>query len=155
MSPLQWSDELSVGVPLIDQQHKELIRIAVLTLDAMKRNDGREYIDTVINKLREYTVFHFRYEEELMEDMLFPERAEHGQEHIRLKNEVKQFQRELYLHNAPSPQTIREFVKDWLITHILTFDRNLAKFIHDRGAEDDATKTNNSKNDKGDVPPQE
>jgi hemerythrin len=153
MTPLQWSDELSVGVPLIDQQHKELIRIAVLALDAMKREDGREYIDTVINKLREYTVFHFRYEEELMESMHFPERSEHGQEHVRLKNEVKQFQRELYLHNDPSPQTVRDFVKDWLITHILTFDRNLAKFIHEREAEKE--KTDESRSAKNDGPPPE
>ena len=91
-----WNEQLSVGVAIIDSQHKELIRIANLLLDGVARGDGRDAVDMVVKKLREYTVFHFNSEEGLMEDIRYPDRHVQAREHHRLKKEVKDFQRQLY-----------------------------------------------------------
>lgn len=95
MTELKWNDKLNVGVRAIDREHQELIRIVNHLLGAVERGDGREAVDKVIKKLREYTVFHFNNEEDLMESIRYPDRATQMSEHTRLKKDVKDYQRAL------------------------------------------------------------
>lgn len=132
MGKIQWSDELSVGVEQIDSQHKELIRIANGLINAVTLGRERKTLDNVLKKLREYTVFHFNSEEELMEITHFPKRNEHVADHVRLKRNVKDYQRQLYKQENLTPDAVLEFMKGWLLSHLLTYDRELARFIHER-----------------------
>jgi len=134
MKEIKWSDEISVGVDLIDSQHKELIRIANELIKAVHLGQEKEILDKVINKLREYTVFHFNCEEDLMEEIRYPGRSDQVREHIRLKKDVKAFQRQLYLQEDITANTVLEFVTNWLIKHILAYDRKLARFIRQQKA---------------------
>ncbi|MFH1913839.1 MAG: bacteriohemerythrin [Pseudomonadota bacterium] len=130
MTKLNWSDELSVNVPTIDAQHKELIRIANGLINALSLGRNDRVVGNVIKRLREYTVFHFSSEESLMDKCRYPKRAEHEAEHRRLKENVKNYQRILYKKESISPNEVLDFLKEWLLTHILTLDRELARFIH-------------------------
>lgn len=129
MSHIQWSNELSVGVKAIDDQHKELIRIANGLINAAHKGSGKRVVTNVIRRLREYTVFHFNSEEKLMEEARFPKRGDHIAEHARLKHDVKLFQRKLYEQKHVKPEVILEFLKTWLLKHILSTDRELARHI--------------------------
>lgn len=132
---VQWSDKLSLGVPQIDDQHKELIRIANGLIKAVHRGKDKIALDRILKKLREYTVFHFSSEEKLMEDIRYPGRGDQAREHARLKKEVKSYQRMAYQKEDLTPDTILEFMTGWLLRHILDYDRELAKFIHEKEAE--------------------
>ncbi len=131
MHKIEWNNELSVGVQEIDDQHKELIRIANGLMNAVSKGADKRVVNNVITKLRAYTVFHFNSEEKLMLDHRFPKRGEHEAEHNRLKTEVKQFQRTLYKKHKLTPDMLLDFLKTWLLKHILSTDRELAKFIKD------------------------
>jgi len=135
MSKIQWNSELSVGVKQIDDQHKELIRIANGLINAISLKREERILGNVTRKLREYTVFHFASEEQLMDDIRYPKRGEHANEHIRLKKNVKDYQRIIYKHEDLTPETVLQFLKEWLLGHILTHDRELAQFIHEQEAE--------------------
>lgn len=134
VAEIKWNNELSVGVERIDDEHKELIRIANALIKAVVRGKDKQALDRIVQKLREYTVFHFKNEEELMESIRYPERGEQAREHNRLKREVKDFQRQVYHKENVTPDAILEFVKDWLLKHILAYDRALARFIHEQAA---------------------
>lgn len=129
MSAIQWNDDLSVGVKLIDHQHQALITIANRIVDAAAQGAGPAIINGLVKKLREYTVFHFNSEEELMERIRYPKRGDQEREHTRLKQEVKDYQRQLYQREDVTPDEVKEFVIDWFFEHILTYDRELAEFI--------------------------
>ncbi len=129
MTKLTWSDDLSVGVEQIDTQHKELIRIANGLINAVALGRGRKTTDNVLRRLREYTVFHFNSEEALMEKVHYPGRGEHAREHLGLKNNVKEFQRTLYIKEKITPGDVLSFLKIWLLKHILSADMDLANFI--------------------------
>lgn len=133
MGRLQWSDELSVGVEMIDNQHKELIRIANGLISAVSKKRGDRVVQNVIRRLRNYTVFHFNSEEKFMEDMCYPKRGEHEAEHVILKESVKKFQRTLYEKKNLPPDAVLDFLKIWLIKHILSADIELSKFVHSEG----------------------
>ena len=67
MPAIQWTNDLSVGVKTIDYQHQALIRIANDLIDALVEGKSAGLVEDTVRKLREYTVFHFNYEERLME----------------------------------------------------------------------------------------
>ena len=111
MHLIKWPPEISVAVPLIDDQHKQLIAIANGLIKAVDRGLNSRVIKNVIRRLREYTVFHFNSEEKLMEEVLYPKRGEHANEHRRLKEQVKQYQRTIYYKENPSPEAVTNFIK--------------------------------------------
>jgi len=132
MAKIEWSDKLSVGVEQIDNQHKELLRIANVLINAVSLGREVRVLENVLKRLREYTVFHFNSEEELMGDIRYPGRGDQAVEHARLKKEVKDYQRQIYKKEGLTPDEVLEFIKDWLLKHILTYDRELARFIHEQ-----------------------
>ena len=131
MERIQWSEELSVGIEQIDGQHKELIRIANGLISAVAKERGNRVINNVVRRLRNYTVFHFNSEEKLMEAVRYPKRGEHENEHAKLKRNVKEFQRNLYQGERLTAEDVLNFLKIWLLKHILYSDRMLADFIHE------------------------
>ena len=78
MQKIEWTEELEVGVEMIDSQHHALIDIANNVIEAVENGEDKEAVDKTITKLREYTVFHFNEEEKLMEEIIFFFQAEHG-----------------------------------------------------------------------------
>ena len=131
MERIQWSEELSLGIEQIDGQHKELIRIANGLISAVAKERGNRVINNVVRRLRNYTVFHFNSEEKLMEAVRYPKRGEHENEHAKLKRNVKEFQRNLYQGERLTAEDVLNFLKIWLLKHILYSDRMLADFIHE------------------------
>lgn len=138
MSLIQWSPQLSLGVPLIDDQHKQLITIANVLIKAVGRDLNTRVINNVIRRLREYTVFHFSSEEELMEKVHYTYRGEHANEHLQLKQQVKEYQRGIYYKENPRPEEVKEFIKGWLLGHILESDRRLVDYIHEQEKKEEA-----------------
>ncbi len=136
MNRIEWNDELSMGVSEIDDQHKELIRIANGLINAVNKGADTRVLNNVITKLRAYTVFHFNSEEQLMHDHRYPRRGEHEADHNRLKKDVKEFQRTLYKKRDLTPHAVLDFLKVWLLKHILSADRELATFIKEKRNED-------------------
>ncbi|MBI9079468.1 MAG: hemerythrin family protein [Pseudodesulfovibrio sp.] len=140
MAKIKWNEELNVGVEQVDNQHKELIRIINGLINAVDLGRDKKTLENVLQKLREYTVFHFNSEEALMEEVRYNKRGEHINEHARLKRSIKDFQRNLYKHETLTSDMVLEFMKEWLLHHILSFDRELARFIHEQKAKENKPK---------------
>jgi len=132
MSKLVWSSELSTLNDEIDTQHKELIRIANGLINAVNLNRGPRTLSNVISKLREYTVFHFSCEEALMEELAYPKRGEHEQEHAKLKVQVKDYQNRFFHSETVTGDDVLKFMKGWLLNHILEHDWDFAVFAKEK-----------------------
>lgn len=135
MAEIKWSKELSVGVEMIDDQHKKLIGIVNTLLTAIEQDQDKEILNDIFIQLREYTVFHFSCEQDLMSEIHYPKRGTQMEAHTNLKKDVKNFQRQIYLHEEPTTAEVLSFMKGWMLDHILTHDRELARFIHEQKAE--------------------
>ena len=70
---IQWTPNLSVGVEHIDDQHKFGLKRLMDYLKLEKREKAKEYINTMIDFLDEYTKQHFKDEEAYMEEIAYPE----------------------------------------------------------------------------------
>lgn len=132
MGKIQWNSELAMGVKEIDDQHKQLIKYANMLIEAVETGQSRMSLEWILKQLRDYTVHHFNTEEAYMKSINYPKLGEQMQDHARLKKDVKNFQRDIYEQRIPSPDEILAFMRGWLLEHILTHDRALARFIKEQ-----------------------
>lgn len=133
---LKWSEELSVGYGLIDQQHKELFLRFNSLLDACKEGRGKETIIPVLNFMVEYVTRHFDEEEQFMNTFNFPDRHEHIQEHRELFKHVNDVHKELQEKGATVAviTAINHTMFNWLLRHVKQTDVKLGRFLADRAA---------------------
>lgn len=123
----EMKDEYKIGVEHIDEQHKKLFELADKAYMLLKDEftiDKYDKIVEILNELKEYTIFHFKSEEEYMESInykrMFTQKIEHDKfiktlEEIDLKH-IDQNQDESLLK-------VLGFLNQWLTEHILKNDK--------------------------------
>ena len=70
---IEWTDELSVGIQEIDDQHRLLVSILNKLHTAMYEHQGKEVAEKILNELVDYTKIHFAVEESLMRVLGYPQ----------------------------------------------------------------------------------
>lgn len=131
---LRWRDSFSCNVEEIDNQHKKLFEIGS-NLHTMAptciKNDHYDEIKAIINELKEYTIYHFGYEEKLMQELDFSGYVEHKYEHKAFIRKVLKFEQEdLDIKQVESVMNLVTFVTDWIATHILKTDMKYKDFFN-------------------------
>lgn len=132
MPYLAWEDHFSVGLAEMDHQHKKLIEIANALYDSMKAGNSKEILSQVFNELVEYTKYHFTAEEALMDKYQFPELANHRTQHAELARQVIDYQAKFQQGALFISIDVMNFLKDWLVNHILQMDQKYGQYIHAR-----------------------
>ena len=129
-----WDDSLSIGVRLIDEQHRALIQKLDDVSEATKANVGESEIVKALVFLADYARFHFSSEEEYMTETGYSGLAEQQQMHGKfmetLKNLEDDFQEEGSTKNLAN--AINTFLMNWLARHIKVLDRKFADFLSKR-----------------------
>ena len=133
---LEWTEQLSVGYGLIDQQHKELFVRYNSLLDACKEGKGRETIIPVLDFMVEYVTRHFAEEEEFMERYNYPEKDEHVRQHKELFRHVNEVYEELQEKGATVAviTSINHTMFNWLLRHVKQTDVKLGRYLADMAA---------------------
>ena len=67
MAFIDWTDALSVGFTEIDKDHQKLVGILNNFNDAIEQNQDKKDLEELFEELIEYTSWHFRHEERLMQ----------------------------------------------------------------------------------------
>jgi hemerythrin len=130
---VEWDDKYSVGIPLIDDQHKELIRLTNELFQGCRAgdDDAREYFMSAIRATTDYVKYHFSAEEKLLENVKYPYLGEHRKQHegfvLQMVNDVKSFQE----GKKFVPNSFVRYLKDWILSHIAMMDTQYAKYILD------------------------
>ncbi len=131
MSKLEWNDILNLGVKQIDDQHRRLLQLANNLIAAVQRGEEQDIMDIFFKELREDTVFHFREKELYMDEIEYPERGKHAALHQALKGQVKQYQRDMHENKEISADEVLNFMRGWLVDHILYQDMKIAKYLEE------------------------
>jgi hemerythrin-like metal-binding protein len=117
MPEIQWSDEFSVGVQTLDDQHKAIIAM----VNSMQRKlDTSIMFDTVMQMFA-YASEHFAVEEKLMRSRDYQELPEQLAEHKEFLEKVTEFSS----WNFDSPVAhaeVASYLRDWWNHHILDVD---------------------------------
>ncbi|MDF2567103.1 MAG: hemerythrin-like protein [Oscillospiraceae bacterium] len=126
-----WTNDFSVGVQKIDDQHKELIYRADKLFEAGKNGKGKEYIEQMLDYLDDYTKKHFRDEELFMFEIKYPGYEVQKKLHDNFIQEVAKLKKD-FNESGGNPlviMTANKVVVDWLIKHIFTEDRKIGEYV--------------------------
>lgn len=121
-----WKDEYETGVPIIDEQHKHLFEIGNSAYELLNNTltiDKYDKIIHVIEELRDYAVFHFKYEEEYMLSINYKKFLSHKVEHDEFIKRVDEV--DLTLIDESQNEyilSLLQFVYKWISEHILVKD---------------------------------
>lgn len=127
---IKWSEDLLLGIPSIDAEHRVLVRYAEDFQTALRDGQDHDAIARLFDRLLEYTSSHFAREEAFMQKRGFPEIEKHMEEHRRITREVMDLNRDKkYIF----PDSIDSFLQDWIINHINNTDRKYVKYFKDQG----------------------
>lgn len=126
--PIEWNDNLKTGIPIIDEQHQELI----VMLNRFGRfRCGKECFKEAFKELKEYANIHFKTERDLMIKLNYPGIEEHNDCHLEFLCMIKYFQekvkttKDFYLLG----EEIIEKAGGWLVNHYSSIDVELVKYI--------------------------
>ncbi len=136
---MEWTDDLSVGVELIDEQHKELFNRINDLVTAIKSATCTYKLPDVIQFLEDYIVKHFSEEERYMMRLDYPDCAHHRAQHgifmrnfIDLKKELEKLEGGKRRGSYELSVATNQVVVDWILDHIGTVDKKLGGFLKDK-----------------------
>jgi len=131
MTKIEWSNNLSVGVDLIDDQHKLLIQKIADLAEAVNKTQGAEKILKTLGFMVEYTDFHFSAEEELMKEHDYPEMENHLKQHAQFIQMLKNLEEDFEEEGATKAlgTSINTYLINWLIKHIQKVDVEFGAFL--------------------------
>ena len=127
MSFWSWDPSLSIGVDVIDEQHKRIVDY-INELDVARRESDRERISEILEGLVDYTLTHFSFEEELMNKSGYPLTDSHRDVHASFAIQIGSY---VDQHNA-GKDISRKLMSDlqiWLTNHIRYQDQDYGQFL--------------------------
>jgi hemerythrin len=138
MPGIEWDDSFSIGINLIDEQHKMLIERTNAISEAMEMKRGLEKILQTLEFMIEYTDFHFSAEEKVMKDNDYPRWTEHHKLHEDFKSRLNLMVQDFEEEGATSglSDEITSYLTNWLVTHIKGIDTELGKILREKGYKD-------------------
>lgn len=131
MQKFEWSDQLSVGVPVIDTQHKELINAFNDLSDAIEQGTGASAIKKLLTFLKYFTEWHFEQEEACAAKHTCAVAEINHQAHTRFLSIFSTLQTE-YRESGASEAIARKAhaqLADWLVSHIMTIDTQIGTCV--------------------------
>ncbi len=122
----EWNNDYSVGIEEIDKQHKHLIGIGAELMGMVKHHSNDDLYDDVIDaveRLKDYTVYHFATEERMLEDVGFDGLDEHKIEHQRFIDQLNEVDlTDLDVNQTEFIMDILKFISTWIFKHIIGSD---------------------------------
>jgi len=126
---IEWSDEFSVKVHDMDEQHKKLFDMINDLNVATSEGKSREAVATVLNRLVDYVSVHFKDEERMLAETNSPELPSQQQLHATFVKKAVEFQEGFNSGKALVGTEIILFLKDWLIGHIMGKDKQYSAWV--------------------------
>ena len=128
---IAWSQTLSCGVKLVDEQHKELVELVNELFNHVSGDEEQEheYFNKVITQLVSYVKVHFVTEEKIMASIKYPGYLAHKRSHesfiLKVVDNIRDYQDGKRL----TLSSFTKFLKDWILTHIAIMDKNYFEYL--------------------------
>ncbi|MET0068312.1 MAG: bacteriohemerythrin [Candidatus Thiodiazotropha sp.] len=118
--PLRMTRDLCTGIETIDEQHSAIVDY-INELEAAIGQGDETIVGLVLEKLSDYSIFHLRYEEQLMQQAAYPYLKPHKAIHDLFVKRLESYQQR-YLDGENVAQELHDILANWLVQHIKQTD---------------------------------
>lgn len=122
-----WDATFSVGIEVIDEQHKRIIEY-INELNTASTYHDKQKVYTILSSLVEYTVSHFAFEECLLEASHYTTLESHKQVHNAFIRRIEFF-KERYESGEDITKQLMAELQIWLIHHIQHEDKSYSESV--------------------------
>jgi hemerythrin len=127
MGLLIWQDDLDTGIDVIDGQHRRIVEM-INQLHAAQGRGSRDGVGEVIAELVDYTLSHFAFEEELMEEAGYPFCAAHRRVHEVFVKRVGEYRLRFDAGEEVADE-LKTLLSRWLFNHIRSDDKAYSETV--------------------------
>ncbi len=133
---LTWSSNLETGIRQIDLQHQELIEMINELEAAYLDGHDDNALNRLLPRLTTYVVFHFGTEEGMVRKFAAgtPHAEHHLAEHGKFTRKIAAMKEVGSTDKHGALGDLVEYLKSWLLEHIMKTDKELGKTIQARRA---------------------
>jgi len=123
-----WTEQLSIGIEVIDQQHRRIVEYINQLDDARSNGYSRDEISWLINDLVDYTISHFGFEESLQEEANYPFIKSHKKVHELFAQRVSDYQTR-FNKGEDVTKALNSLLVTWLFNHIKRDDADYVETV--------------------------
>jgi hemerythrin-like metal-binding protein len=118
---MEWSEDFESGLPEIDGYHRHVFALIRRVREGVDRSVVQEVLADVERLSRDL----FNFEEQVMADYVYPGMERHATEHVSLLREIQGYRNS----TAYSPRRLNLVLRNWLQSHTMMEDRQLAQHV--------------------------
>lgn len=122
MALFEWNSDFETGIVSIDTQHEKLVEYINRLHDGMMEGQATAALGIILDGLVAYTASHFKHEERIFDQIHWDNTSGHVEHHKKLVEQVVDFQQKFKSGDATISMELMDFLKDWLMNHILKED---------------------------------
>jgi hemerythrin len=132
VADFKWTSTNEIGHAGIDGQHKRLFLLAGAVAESLLKSSDHKPDPAQLQALMDFSREHFAFEEGLMRSAGYPEAERHAKYHVSLLSELKTYSARAGQGMHTNPDSLIEYLWNWLLVHIDTADRDLAVWLKSR-----------------------
>ena len=133
MALMEWNNLFNTNIKIVDEQHQGLVNILNSLYELMIKHNTSAELEELLEKLVDYTVYHFKTEEELFDKYGYPETEKHKVEHNNLTKQASELLNDYKSGKTVVTDEVINFLKDWLKNHIIHTDKRFGPFLNSKG----------------------
>lgn len=127
-----WNERYDTGIPVIDEQHRELFRLVQDLRRMVQDGTERTQVADLLEHLVVLTERHFVTEETLMGQYDYPDLAGHISEHAAMLSNLRELLAKFHDSHQTMAMLVPTFMEGWLRHHISDGDFGFKSFLRAR-----------------------
>jgi hemerythrin len=132
--PVNWKQEMSVGIGDIDVQHRKIIGKMNEIAESIEKKGDPEKLKETVKFLEVYLENHFRTEEMFMLHYVYPGLKEHQEKHADFVKRLEHLADNIRKGEVDAAELYNESfaVYNWFTIHIETVDKKMGEFLRSK-----------------------
>jgi hemerythrin len=130
---IEWNQQMSVSIPVIDKQHRNLIDQVQQLFAAVQNGAGEHKVREMFNEFLKLAAVHFSTEEKMMGEYRYPGAVLHQREHRRIAVFADEFRDMFDEGMVPLSMDLLGFLSDVLEKHIMNTDKCYSQYFIENG----------------------
>ena len=127
--PILWTTDLNTGISVIDEQHKRIVDY-INEIEQAKQQQDHDAIGRVLDKLLDYTLSHFAFEESLQREAQYEFSTPHQATHAMFIKRIHVYQGR-YRDGEDISDQLYTMLDTWLIHHIKSDDMAYVRAVRE------------------------